>query len=96
MIYARQAALVPRAALVFAVAGVAAGGGRDAAAEAPRVTAPTTIVAAEFDAVVPSAHARALHAAFRPGVAELLVESDLDHNTPLLESADFRRALQER
>ncbi len=35
MIYARQAALVPRAALFFAVAGVAAGGGRDAAAEAP-------------------------------------------------------------
>ena len=35
MIYARQAALVPRAALVFAVAGVAAGGGRDAAAVAP-------------------------------------------------------------
>jgi pimeloyl-ACP methyl ester carboxylesterase len=66
----------------------------DAAAEAPRVTAPTTIVAAEFDAVVPSAHARSLHAAFRPGVAQLKVVSDLDHNTPLLESAAIRAALR--
>jgi hypothetical protein len=44
--------------------------------------------------VVPSAHARALHAAFQPGVAELQVERDLDHNTPLLESAAIRAALQ--
>ncbi|MFN9932212.1 MAG: alpha/beta hydrolase [Cyanobacteriota bacterium] len=66
----------------------------DAAAEAPRVTAPTTIVAAEFDAVVPSAHARSLHAAFRPGVAQLKVVSDLEHNTPLLESAAIRAALR--
>jgi hypothetical protein len=68
----------------------------DAAAEAPTVTAPTTIVAAEFDAVVPSAHARALYAAFRPGVAKLQVVSDLDHNTPLHESAAIRAALQGR
>ncbi|MCS5694192.1 lysophospholipase [Cyanobium sp. FGCU-6] len=66
----------------------------DAAAEAPRVTAPTTIVAAELDQVVPPAHARALQAAFRPGVAELLVVSGLDHNTPLLESAAIRAALR--
>jgi hypothetical protein len=65
----------------------------DAAAEAPLVAAPTTIVAAAFDAVVPLAHARALHRAFRPGVAELVVESDLDHNTPILDSAAFRKAL---
>jgi len=65
----------------------------DAAAEAPRVTAPTTIVAAEFDAVVPITHARALHRAFRPGVARLLAVHDLDHDTPLLDSAAFRRAL---
>jgi pimeloyl-ACP methyl ester carboxylesterase len=65
----------------------------DAAAEAPLVAAPTTIVAAAFDAVVPLAHARALHGAFRPGVAELVVVNDLDHNTPILDAAAFRRAL---
>ncbi|MEO1003252.1 MAG: hypothetical protein AAFX65_09090 [Cyanobacteria bacterium J06638_7] len=68
----------------------------DAAAEAPRVRASTTIVAAEFDAVVPVARARALHRAFRPGVAELVVVSDLNHNTPILQSAAFREALQRR
>ncbi len=65
----------------------------DVTAEAPRVSAPTTIVAAEFDGVVPVAHACALHRAFRPGVAELVVVNDLDHNTALLDSAAFRRAL---
>jgi len=66
----------------------------DTAAEAPRVRAPTTIVAAAFDPVVPPRHAEALHLAFRPGVAELLLVSDLDHNTPILASAAFRAALQ--
>ncbi len=65
----------------------------DAAAEAPRVRAPTTIVAAELDAVVPLRHAEALQRAFRPGVAELVVVSDLDHNTPILDSAALRAAL---
>ena len=65
----------------------------DAAAEAPRVDAPTTIVAAAQDRVVPPARARALHHAFRPGVAELILVSDLDHNTPILASAAFRSAL---
>ena len=67
----------------------------DAAAEAPRVHAPTTIVAAAFDRVVPTRHAKALHRAFPPGVAELVLVSDLDHNTPILSSAAFRAALQE-
>ena len=66
----------------------------DAAAEAPRVRAPTTIVAAAFDAVVPLRHAEALQRAFPPGVAELVVAPDLDHNTPILDSAAFRAALQ--
>ncbi len=66
----------------------------DAAAEAPRVQVPTTIVAAAFDQVVPSRHAEALHRAFQPGVAELILVSDLDHNTPILDSAAFRAALQ--
>ncbi len=65
----------------------------DAAAEAPLVEATTTIVAAQFDAVVPVARARALHRAFRPGVAELVVVGDLDHNTPILHAAAFRTAL---
>ena len=66
----------------------------DAAAEAPRVRAPTTIVAAQFDAVVPVVRARALQRAFRPGVAELVEDRDLDHNTPILQSPAFRDALQ--
>jgi fermentation-respiration switch protein FrsA (DUF1100 family) len=65
----------------------------DAAAEAPRVLAPTTIVAAEHDAVVPRRHAEALHRAFRPGVAELVVAPDLDHNTPIPAAPAFREAL---
>ena len=65
----------------------------EAAAEAPLVQAPTTIVAAQFDAVVPVARARALHRAFRPGVAELVVVGDLNHNTPILNAAAFRTAL---
>ncbi|MCP9887061.1 alpha/beta hydrolase [Cyanobium sp. ATX 6A2] len=65
----------------------------DAAAEAPRVRAPTTIVAAAFDRVVPTRHAEALYRAFLPGVAELVLVSDLDHTTPLLDSPAFRAAL---
>jgi pimeloyl-ACP methyl ester carboxylesterase len=58
------------------------------------VRAPTTIVAAAFDRVVPTRHAEALYHAFPPGVAELVLVSDLDHNTPILASAAFRAALQ--
>lgn len=66
----------------------------DAAAEAPRVRAPTTIVAAALDQVVPPRHAEALHRAFAPGVAELLLVSDLEHNTPILDAPAIRAALQ--
>jgi uncharacterized protein len=66
----------------------------DAAAEAPRVRAPTTIVAAAFDPVVPTRHAEALQRAFPPGVAELVVVSNLDHNTPILDASAFRAALK--
>ncbi|MFI0403856.1 MAG: alpha/beta hydrolase, partial [Cyanobium sp.] len=68
----------------------------DAAAEAPRVRAATTIVAAANDTVVPPRHAVALHSVFAPGVAELVVVEDLGHNAPLLPTAAFRRALQQR
>lgn len=66
----------------------------EAAAEAPQVRAPTTIVAAAIDRVVPTRHAVALHRAFQPGVAELMLLPELDHNTPILSSAAFRAALQ--
>ena len=65
----------------------------DAAAEAARVRAPTTIVAASNDVVVPVRHAQALHRAFPPGVAELVVVPDLEHNSPILEATAFRAAL---
>jgi pimeloyl-ACP methyl ester carboxylesterase len=68
----------------------------DAAVEAPRVRAPTTIVAAANDTVVPPRHARTLHRAFSPGVAELVVVADLEHNAPILSTAAFRRALLQR
>jgi pimeloyl-ACP methyl ester carboxylesterase len=67
----------------------------DAAAEAPRIHAPTTIVAAAHDTVVPLRHAQALYRAFPPGVAELVVE-EMGHNAPILPTAAFRRALQPR
>ncbi|CAK6692368.1 alpha/beta hydrolase [Synechococcus sp. CBW1107] len=66
----------------------------DVAAEAPLVRAPTTIVAAAVDRVVPTRHAVALHRAFQPGVAELILVPDLEHNTPILNSAAIRAALQ--
>jgi uncharacterized protein len=68
----------------------------DAAAEAPLVRAPTTIVAAAVDRVVPTRHAVALHRAFQPGVAELVLVPDPDHNSPILSSAAFRAALQDQ
>jgi hypothetical protein len=68
----------------------------DAAAEAPRVQAPTTIVAAGRDEVVPPRHAAALHRAFSPGVATFILAPELAHNTPILEGAAFREALQQR
>jgi pimeloyl-ACP methyl ester carboxylesterase len=66
----------------------------EADAEAPKVKAPTTIVAAPRDQVVPVRHAEALAQAFQPGVAQLVLEPDLDHNTPLLDSPAIRRALR--
>jgi pimeloyl-ACP methyl ester carboxylesterase len=68
----------------------------EAAAEAPRVRAPTTIVAAERDVIVPPRHAEALYRAFPSGVAEFILAPDLDHNTSILDAAPFRAALLER
>lgn len=65
----------------------------NAVAEAPSVRAPTTIVAAAQDTVVPPRHAETLHRAFQPGVAELVVAPELEHNSPILTSAALRNAL---
>ncbi|QEY31628.1 hypothetical protein EVJ50_04535 [Synechococcus sp. RSCCF101] len=65
----------------------------DAAAEAPQVRAPTRIVAAERDAVVPPEHAVALHRAFREGLAEMVVDPEIAHTTPISLSRSMREAL---
>jgi hypothetical protein len=46
--------------------------------------------------VVPARHAQALQRAFSPGVAELRVVPELEHNTPLLAATALREALQGR
>ena len=48
---------------------------------APEVSAPTLLLVAEHDEIVPRAHAEALHRAFRPGVATMKVLSGVDHNS---------------
>jgi pimeloyl-ACP methyl ester carboxylesterase len=65
----------------------------DAAAEAPQVQAPTTLLAAANDTVVPPRHAQVLQRSFQPGIAELVVLAGLDHNAPILSTAAFRSAL---
>ncbi len=47
---------------------------------APRVSAPTLLIAAERDEVIPMARTRALLASFRPGVASLKVVARAGHN----------------
>ena len=48
---------------------------------APRVNAPTVIVAAEHDTVIPRASTDALHAVFAPGVARFHVLPGTGHNS---------------
>ncbi len=47
---------------------------------APQVSAPTTIIAAERDQVIPMASTHALLGRFRPGVARFVVVSGAGHN----------------
>ena len=47
---------------------------------APSITAPTTLVVAGRDVIVPPAHARALLEAFPDGVAEAVLIADAGHN----------------
>lgn len=48
---------------------------------APLVTAPTTLIAAEHDNVIPRASTDALHARFPPGVARFHILPGTGHNT---------------
>ena len=55
---------------------------------AGKVAAPTLVVAAEHDEVIPRASTEALYARFRKGVASLKVVTGTSHNT-ISESADY-------
>lgn len=59
---------------------------------AEAVTAPTLIVMAEHDEIIPRASTEALYARFRPGVASLEVIAGTGHNT-ISESAEYIPAL---
>jgi pimeloyl-ACP methyl ester carboxylesterase len=65
----------------------------DSAQHAPQVDAPTLVVAAEHDDVIPRAHAEALAARFRAGVATLHVVAGAGHND-ISESPEYARLLQ--
>jgi uncharacterized protein len=55
---------------------------------AAAVTAPTTIIAAEYDEVIPRASTEALYAHFRQGLAMLTIIRGVGHNT-IEESPDY-------
>jgi pimeloyl-ACP methyl ester carboxylesterase len=48
---------------------------------APRVTCPTTIIAASHDEVVPAADTRRLFEEFQPGIAKFIMIEGTDHNS---------------
>jgi uncharacterized protein len=64
----------------------------DAAAIAPRVGAPTTVIVASHDEVIPRARTDALVVRFAPGVARVVVIPGAGHNT-LDGRADYEAAL---
>jgi pimeloyl-ACP methyl ester carboxylesterase len=53
----------------------------DSAEYAAAITAPTLLLAAADDDIIPPAHAEALLRAFRPGIATLHVLNGVGHNT---------------
>jgi pimeloyl-ACP methyl ester carboxylesterase len=55
---------------------------------AEKVGAPTLIIAAQLDEIIPAANTQALLAHFRPGVASMKVIAGADHNS-ISESADY-------
>jgi pimeloyl-ACP methyl ester carboxylesterase len=48
---------------------------------APRVTAPTLLIAADHDEIIPRESTELLRSRFKPGVASLVVLPGTDHNT---------------
>ncbi|XLZ69901.1 alpha/beta fold hydrolase [Massilia sp. SR12] len=61
----------------------------ESARYAARVNAPTTILVAEHDAVIPLASSEALHRSFRPGLATLRVVPGVGHNDISLRALKF-------
>jgi uncharacterized protein len=61
--------------------------------DAPRIAAPTTIIVAEHDEVIPEEAARDLYSAFHPGVADYVLIRGANHND-ISDSPDYIRALQ--
>ena len=53
----------------------------DSSSHAPKVTAPTLVIAAENDEVIPRASTERLLARFAPGIATLEVIANADHNS---------------
>ncbi len=68
----------------------------DSRSRAAQVVAPTLILAAEHDEIVPRGSTENLHAAFRPGLSRLVVVPETGHNTvPMLpEFAELLRAMR--
>ncbi|SHH66137.1 alpha/beta hydrolase [Massilia sp. CF038] len=60
--------------------------------DAPQVTAPTTIIAAENDELIPRASSELLFSRFKPGVARYVQIPATGHNT-ISDSADYPKAL---
>jgi uncharacterized protein len=60
---------------------------------APHVTAPTLLIAAEHDEVIPRASTNLLYQRFRPGTATLTVVRGVGHNT-ISESAEYSALLR--
>jgi hypothetical protein len=61
--------------------------------DAPRVQAPTLLLLAEHDTVIPPAHGRELHRHFLPGIAQLRTLAGSDHNS-IVAHPDYLSLLQ--
>ena len=59
---------------------------------APQVSAPTLLLVAEHDSIIPRQSSQALQASFRPGIASLQIIAGTDHNS-ISASVDYMRAL---
>lgn len=60
---------------------------------APQVAAPTLLIAAEHDEVIPRASTEALYTRFRSGVATFKMIAGTGHNT-ISENPDYLRLLK--